>query len=63
LESLGNQSGMHFASGVSLGSALQSASHLTTARRSLESHLMAFAAEDARLGEKVVKMGEFRGEK
>jgi hypothetical protein len=54
---------MHFASGVSLGSALQSASHLTTARRSLESHLMAFAAEDARLGEKVVKMGEFRGEK
>jgi predicted dehydrogenase len=33
---------------------------LTTARTSLESHLMAFAAEDARLDEKVVKMEDYR---
>lgn len=32
----------------------------TTARQSLESHLMAFAAEEARLGDKVVKMEGFR---
>lgn len=60
LESVGSQSGTHFASGASPGGASQSASHLTTARRSLESHWMAFAAEEARVGEKVVKMGEFR---
>ncbi len=35
-------------------------SHLSTARQSLESHLMAFAAEEARLEEKVVRMSEFR---
>ncbi|MEA2008748.1 MAG: Gfo/Idh/MocA family oxidoreductase [Chloroflexota bacterium] len=34
---------------------------LSTARQSLESHLMAFAAEEARLGEKTVKMEDFRG--
>jgi len=33
---------------------------LTTARTSLESHLMAFAAEDARLDEKVVRMDDYR---
>ena len=33
---------------------------LSTARRSLESHLMAFAAEEARLGEKVVRMDNWR---
>ena len=33
---------------------------LTTARTSLESHLMAFAAEEARLGEKVVRMADYR---
>jgi predicted dehydrogenase len=33
---------------------------LTTARTSLESHLMAFAAEEARLGEKVVRMDDYR---
>lgn len=33
---------------------------LTTARTSLESHLMAFAAEDARLEEKVVRMEDYR---
>jgi len=33
---------------------------LTTARRSLESHLMAFAAEDARLGQKTVRMADYR---
>jgi predicted dehydrogenase len=33
---------------------------LTTARTSLESHLMAFAAEDARLGEQVVRMEDYR---
>lgn len=33
---------------------------LTTARTSLESHLMAFAAEEARLGEKVVRMVDYR---
>ena len=33
---------------------------LTTARTSLESHLMAFAAEDARLGKKVVSMEDYR---
>jgi len=32
----------------------------TTARTSLESHLMAFAAEAARLNEKVVRMGDYR---
>ena len=36
------------------------ASHLSTARQSLESHMMAFAAEEARLDEKVVQMGMFR---
>ena len=44
-------------------SALQSgeeAQTLTTARTSLESHLMAFAAEDARLGKKVVRMEDYR---
>ena len=40
----------------------QDAPELSTARRSLESHLMAFAAEEARFGEKVVKMGEVRME-
>jgi predicted dehydrogenase len=33
---------------------------LTTALTSLESHLMAFAAEEARLGEKVVRMDDYR---
>jgi len=33
---------------------------LTTARTSLESHLMAFAAEDARLEEKVIRMENYR---
>jgi hypothetical protein len=33
---------------------------LTTAQTSLESHLMAFAAEDARLNKKVVSMDEYR---
>ncbi len=33
---------------------------LTTARTSLESHLMAFAAEDARLNEKVIRMENYR---
>ncbi len=33
---------------------------ISTARRSLESHLMAFAAEEARLGKCVVKMVKFR---
>ncbi len=33
---------------------------LTSARHALESHLMAFAAEEARLEEKVVKMDEFK---
>jgi hypothetical protein len=33
---------------------------LTTARTSLESHLMAFAAEDARLGKKTFSMSEYR---
>jgi len=32
----------------------------TTARQSLESHLMAFAAEDARVNESVVRMKEYR---
>ncbi len=36
------------------------ASALTTARESLESHLMAFAAEDARLQGSVVSMDDFR---
>jgi len=38
----------------------ESASHLSTARQSLESHLMAFAAEEARIGQTVVKMSSFR---
>ena len=33
---------------------------LTTARESLESHLLAFAAEESRLNDKVVDMGDFR---
>jgi predicted dehydrogenase len=33
---------------------------LTTARESLESHLMAFAAEEARVEGRIVHMGEFR---
>jgi predicted dehydrogenase len=33
---------------------------LTTGRNSLESHLMAFAAEDARLNHKVVRMDDYR---
>jgi len=33
---------------------------LTTARTSLESHLMAFAAEDARLGLRTVHMDDYR---
>jgi hypothetical protein len=33
---------------------------LTSARTSLESHLMAFAAEDARLAGKTVRMADFR---
>ena len=44
-------------------SALQSggeAEALTTARTSLESHLMAFAVEDARLDEKVVRLEDYR---
>jgi hypothetical protein len=36
------------------------ASALTTARESLESHLMAFAAEEARLSGAVVSMDDFR---
>jgi predicted dehydrogenase len=36
------------------------ATALTEARVSLESHLMAFAAEDARLGRRVVDMAEYR---
>jgi len=39
---------------------LESASHLSTARQSLESHLMAFAAEEARLDAKVVHLAEYR---
>ena len=35
-------------------------SSLTTARESLESHLMAFAAEEARVQESIVRMDEFR---
>ncbi|MBU0510788.1 MAG: Gfo/Idh/MocA family oxidoreductase [Chloroflexi bacterium] len=35
-------------------------SHLTTARQSLESHLMAFAADEARVEGKVVRMSEYR---
>ena len=38
----------------------ESAFHLSTARQSLESHLMAFAAEEARLEEKVVRMETVR---
>ena len=38
----------------------ESASHLSTARQSLESHLMAFAAEEARIEQSVVKMDSFR---
>jgi hypothetical protein len=34
---------------------------LTTARESLESHLMAFAAEEARTKGVIVSMDEFRG--
>jgi hypothetical protein len=34
---------------------------LTAARESLESHLMAFAAEESRLNATVVDMDEFRG--
>jgi hypothetical protein len=33
---------------------------LTTAQTSLESHLMAFAAEEARLGEKTINMDDYR---
>ncbi len=33
---------------------------LTTARESLESHLLAFAAEESRLSDSVVSMGDFR---
>ena len=33
---------------------------LTTARTSLESHLMAFAADEARLNQKVVRMADIR---
>ena len=33
---------------------------LTSARTSLESHLMAFAADEARLGKKIVKMSDYR---
>jgi predicted dehydrogenase len=33
---------------------------LSTARTSLESHLMAFAAEDARLEQKVIRMADYR---
>ena len=33
---------------------------LTSARKSLESHLMAFAAEEARLGKKTIRMSDFR---
>jgi len=33
---------------------------VTTARTSLESHLMAFAAEDSRLGEKIIRMETYR---
>ena len=32
----------------------------TTARESLESHLMAFAAEEARTGQKVIHMDDYR---
>ena len=39
---------------------LELTSHLSTARQSLESHLMAFAAEEARLKAKVVQMEMFR---
>lgn len=35
-------------------------SALTSARESLESHLMAFAAEEARMGRKTIKMSDFR---
>jgi len=33
---------------------------LTTAKTSLESHLMAFAAEESRLGGKTIRMGDYR---
>ena len=33
---------------------------LTTARTSLESHLMAFAAEEARLGARTIRMDDYR---
>ena len=35
---------------------------LTTARVSLESHLLAFAAEDARLAGGIVEMAEYRAQ-
>ncbi len=41
-------------------SAGDDAAALSTARQALESHLMAFAAEEARLEESVVRMGAFR---
>jgi hypothetical protein len=37
-----------------------SSTALTTARESLESHLMAFAAEEARVKDIIVHMDEFR---
>jgi hypothetical protein len=33
---------------------------MTTARESLESHLLAFAAEDARVNGTIIDMGEYR---
>jgi hypothetical protein len=33
---------------------------MTSGRASLESHLLAFAAEESRLNSRVVEMGEFR---
>ena len=35
--------------------------NVTTARESLESHLLAFAAEESRLNKTVINMAEFRG--
>jgi predicted dehydrogenase len=52
-----NKRGYRFAEGLPTEAA---SAHATTARESLESHLMAFAADQARLQGTVVAMDEFR---